>query len=305
MFNVVRFIKSTKLAINAEANLRCGDFLSEKSCHHSTASFSFFLVLTTRHPLSFHKLKRKSCLFGVDNAFFNCWCYLGVLNFWFQFFSVEPCLWMFLITVSGWYYHFDVLIFIHLLNSTGVGVVALVNFCWNVFAWIKLSQIGSFHELLVLATKCLFSFDIFEIHSDVYFWVVNAFWICWRLMRVLSFWFWTLCFWNMSFLCSSLMRFFCSTNFSIFRTVCGLYSHLDLFNVVPFINSTKLAINAKTNLRFGDFLSEKSCRHSVGSLPSFWSWLADITWVFKNLKDRAAFVGLIMRFYLLMVPVSA
>ena len=47
----------------AEANLRCGDFLSEKSCRHSTVSFSFFLVLTTRYSLSFHKFERQSCLF--------------------------------------------------------------------------------------------------------------------------------------------------------------------------------------------------------------------------------------------------
>ena len=33
---------------------------------------------------------------------------------------------------------------------------------------IKLSQIGSFHLLLVLATECFFSFDIFEIPSDAF-----------------------------------------------------------------------------------------------------------------------------------------
>ena len=30
------------------------------------------------------------------------------------------------------------------------------------------SQIGSFHWLLVLATECFFSFDIFQIHSDLF-----------------------------------------------------------------------------------------------------------------------------------------
>ena len=70
MFIVVPFISSTGLAIVAEANLRCGCFLSEKNCRHGTGSFSFFLVLTTRHSLSFHKFERQSCLFGVDNAFF-------------------------------------------------------------------------------------------------------------------------------------------------------------------------------------------------------------------------------------------
>ena len=49
MFIDVPFISSTGLAIVAEANLRCGDFLSEKSCRHCNGSFTFFLVLNTRH----------------------------------------------------------------------------------------------------------------------------------------------------------------------------------------------------------------------------------------------------------------
>ena len=72
MFIVVPFISSTGLAIVAEANLRCGDFLSEKGCRHSTGSFSFFLVLTTTHSLSFHKYERQSCIFGVPNALLTC-----------------------------------------------------------------------------------------------------------------------------------------------------------------------------------------------------------------------------------------
>ena len=61
------------------------------------------------------------------------------------------------------------LIFIHLISSTGVVVVAPVNLRWSVFVSIKLSQIGRFHELLVLATEGFLSFDIFEIQSDVFF----------------------------------------------------------------------------------------------------------------------------------------
>ena len=34
MFTVVPFINSTGLAIVAEADLRCGEFLSEKNCRH-------------------------------------------------------------------------------------------------------------------------------------------------------------------------------------------------------------------------------------------------------------------------------
>ena len=57
----------------------------------------------------------------------------------------------------------------NLFNSTVLVVVALANLSRSVFVSIKLSQIGSFHKLLALATECFISFDIFEIHSDVFF----------------------------------------------------------------------------------------------------------------------------------------
>ena len=59
------------------------------------------------------------------------------------------------------------LIFVHLINSTSVAIVALANSRWSDFVSIKLSQIGSFHYLLVL-TECFFSFDIFEIPRDAF-----------------------------------------------------------------------------------------------------------------------------------------
>ena len=43
------------------------------------------------------------------------------------------------------------LIFVHLFKSTSVAIVALANLRWSDFVSIKLSQIGSFHYLLVLA----------------------------------------------------------------------------------------------------------------------------------------------------------
>ena len=60
------------------------------------------------------------------------------------------------------------LIFVHLFNSHRVAIVALANLRWSDFVSIKLSQIGSFHYLLVLATECFFSFDIFEVHRDAF-----------------------------------------------------------------------------------------------------------------------------------------
>ena len=96
----------------------------------------------------FFNLKDRAAFLGLIMHFSpvngTCEC----LVFWFQFFSVESCLFMclsvmrffslqffaFLITVSGWCYHFDVLNFIQLFNSTGVVVVALVNLRWSVLS---------------------------------------------------------------------------------------------------------------------------------------------------------------------------
>ena len=60
------------------------------------------------------------------------------------------------------------LIFVLLFKSTSVAIVAPANLRWSDFVSIKLSQIGSFHYLLVLATECFFSFDIFEIPRDAF-----------------------------------------------------------------------------------------------------------------------------------------
>ena len=56
MFIVVPFLNSIELAVVAEADLRCGDFLSEKNCRYklvvSTSFWSWLLnvtsVLTTK-----------------------------------------------------------------------------------------------------------------------------------------------------------------------------------------------------------------------------------------------------------------
>ena len=158
MFIVVWFIRSPGSAIVAEANLRCGDFSSEKIVVTVLAVFSFLSWLPDV-PWVFINLNNSAAFFGVENALLTCYWYLWVLSSWFQFFSVESCHFMFLsvmrffllqvfpflIRVSGWYYLFDVLIFIHLFNSTGVVVAALANLRWSVYVSIKFSQIGSFH----------------------------------------------------------------------------------------------------------------------------------------------------------------
>ena len=143
-------------------SVRCrGDFalwwfFVRKKCRHTTGYFSFFLVFTTRHSLSFHKFERHSCLFGlimpcllVDGTCliidFSFFC--GIISFYVSISDVVFLVTSFsiLITVSGWYYRFDVLSFILLFIFTGVGAVALANLVCSAFVSIKLSQNGSFH----------------------------------------------------------------------------------------------------------------------------------------------------------------
>ena len=133
-------------------------FFVRKKWRHTTGNFSFFLVFTTRHSLSFHKFERQSCFFGLIMPFLlvdGTWkCliidisfFCGIISFYVSISDVVFLVTSFsiLITVSGRYYRFDVLSFIHLSNLIGLVVVALANLRWSVFISIKLSQIGSFH----------------------------------------------------------------------------------------------------------------------------------------------------------------
>ena len=63
-----------------------------------------------------------------DFSFFPVESWLLMCLTVMRFFSLQ--VFPFLITVSGWYYHFDVLIFINFFNSTGAVVFAPVNMRW-------------------------------------------------------------------------------------------------------------------------------------------------------------------------------
>ena len=91
----------------------------------------------------------------------------------------------------------------------------------------------------------------------------------------------------MSFLCSSLMQLFVVQGFSFFRTMCGYLRNLDVYIVVPFINSYGLAIVAEANLRCSEFWSEKSCRHKLVVFTSFWFWLLNVSSDLTSLKYTA------------------
>ena len=60
-----------------------------------------------------------------------------------------------------------------------------------------------------------------------------------------------------------------------------------MFIVAPFIDSTELAIVAEADLRCGDFLSKKSCRHKLVVSTSLWSWLLNVSSVLTSLKNTA------------------
>ena len=64
--------------------------------------------------------------------------------------------------------------------------------------------------------------------------------------------------------------------------------------VAPFIDSTVLAIVAQADLRCGDFLSEKSCRHKLVVFTGFWSLLLNVSSVLTFFKHTATFCGLLM-----------
>ena len=109
-------------------------------------------------------------------------------------------------------------------------------------------------------------------------------------MGVLSFWFWSLCFWNMSFFVFILDAIFCGTFFfSYFRTLCGWLSHLDVFFDVRFIISPGLAIVEEANLRCGDFLSENFVVTVLAVFLSFLSWLPDISSFHKFERQSCLF----------------
>ena len=69
VINVVQFINSTRLAIIAAVDLRCGDFLSEKSCHKLVISISFWSWLLKNFSI-LTSLKYTATFFWVVNALY-------------------------------------------------------------------------------------------------------------------------------------------------------------------------------------------------------------------------------------------
>ena len=72
VFVVVQFINSTGLAIVAEADLHCGDFLTEKSCRHKLVVYSSCLYRLLKVSSVLTSLKYTATIFWVVNSLWAC-----------------------------------------------------------------------------------------------------------------------------------------------------------------------------------------------------------------------------------------
>ena len=72
MFIKVHFISSTGLAIVAEADLRCGEFSSEKNCRHKLVVSTSFWQWLLNVSSVLTSLKNTATFFWVVNAFWVC-----------------------------------------------------------------------------------------------------------------------------------------------------------------------------------------------------------------------------------------
>ena len=79
---VVPFINSYRVATVAEADLRCGEFLSETNCRHKLVlSTSFWYWLLNVSSVFFTFLKYTATIVWIFNAMWVCRRFLVVLSF--------------------------------------------------------------------------------------------------------------------------------------------------------------------------------------------------------------------------------
>ena len=127
------------------------------------------------------------------------------------------------------------------------------------------------------------------------FWDVNALWLCWKFMGVLSFWFWSLFFWNMSFFVLSLMRSFVAQFFFfIFQDIVWLVKSSWCVQCCSIHQFYWVSDRCRSGfaLRWF-FFSEKSCRYKLVVFTSFWSWLVNVSSILTSLKYTATFFGVV------------
>ena len=133
-----------------------------------------------------------------------------------RFFVVQ--IFLFSRRVCGSLRNLDELIVVPMINSVGLAIVAEANLLCGDF----LSEKSCRHKLVVSTSFWSWLLNISSVltslkYTATFFWVVNALWVFWNIMGILSFWFLSLCFWNMSFFVFILDAIFCGTKLFIFQ----------------------------------------------------------------------------------------
>ena len=94
MFIDVPFINSTGFAIVAEADFRCGVFLSEKSCRHKLVVFTSFWSWLLNVSSVLTSSKYTATFFWIFNALWVFRWFIRVMGLDFGIYVSETCLFL-------------------------------------------------------------------------------------------------------------------------------------------------------------------------------------------------------------------
>ena len=112
-------------------------------------------------------------------------------------------------------------------------------------------------------------------------------------MGKLSFWFWSLYFWNMSIFVFVLDAIFCGTNFFIFQDSVWLVKKSWWVHCCSNHQFHWVRDRCRSGFVLWWFLSEESCRHKLVVSTTFWSWLMNASSVLTSLKWAALICWLV------------
>ena len=139
------------------------------------------------------------------------WCDL----LWYNFFLIfQDSVWL---VKKSWCVHcFSIHLFYYWISDRRRIRYAL----WWVFV-----RKSCRHKLVVSTSFWYWLLNVSSVQTSLkytatIFWVANEMWVCYWLMVVLSFSFWSLCFWNMSLFVFILDAIFCGTIFFSFFRQC-------------------------------------------------------------------------------------
>ena len=130
-------------------------------------------------------------------------------------------------------------------------------------------------------------------YTATVFLVVNTLRVCWQFLGVLCLWFWSLCFWNMSFFVFVLDAIFCGTNFFIFQDSVWLVKKSSWVHCCSNHQFHWVRDRCRSGFVLWWFLSEESCPHKLVVSTTFWSWLMNASSVLTSLKWAALIFWLV------------